>query len=134
MTVIEENITIDFGKLAETVRQTSLLNCQGRIVRVSGLTVESAGPMLGIGQLCGIGLHNDKRVLAEVIGFNKDNLVLLPLEHIEGIRPGDIVTAREYQRNLRLDENILGRVLNGLAQPIDGGGDLGGTESRNLDA
>lgn len=134
MQTAEENIAVDFEKLSETVRQVSLLSCQGRIVRVSGLTVESAGPMLGIGQLCGISLHNDRRVLAEVVGFNNDNLVLLPLEHIEGIRPGDIVTAREYQRNLKLDENILGRVLNGLAQPIDAGGDLNGTESRNLDA
>lgn len=132
--VIEENIAIDFEKLCRTVEQTKLLSCQGKVVRVAGLTVESAGPMLGVGQLCGISMRQGKRVLAEVVGFNNENLILLPLEHIGGICPGDIVTAREYQRNLKLDNSILGRVLNGLGQPIDGGGALSGQDSRSLDS
>ncbi|MDD5135334.1 MAG: EscN/YscN/HrcN family type III secretion system ATPase, partial [Phycisphaerae bacterium] len=132
--VVEENIAIDFEMLCRTVEQTKLLSCQGKIVRVAGLTVESAGPTLGIGQLCGISMRHGRRVLAEVVGFNNENLVLLPLENISGICPGDIVTAREYQRHLKIDDSILGRVLNGLGQPIDGGIALSGQDSRSLDS
>jgi flagellum-specific ATP synthase len=95
------------------------------VVRVSGATVESAGPVVGLGELCGIHLRDGRRVLAEVVGFRDDHLILLPLEHIEGISPGDTVTARTTPRHIRLSEAALGRVLNGLGEPIDGKGPPG---------
>ncbi|MHC4265497.1 MAG: FliI/YscN family ATPase, partial [Planctomycetota bacterium] len=62
------------------------------------------------------------------------HLILLPLEHIEGISPGDAVTARTTPRYITISENILGRVVNGLGEPIDGMGQLQGTERKALDA
>jgi flagellum-specific ATP synthase len=56
------------------------------------------------------------------------------LEHIEGITPGDAVTARTTPRYITLSENILGRVLNGLGEPIDNKGPLTGTDKRAFDA
>jgi flagellum-specific ATP synthase len=125
---------IDFSKFHSALRNVNLLNCQGHIVRVSGLTVESSGPKVGIGELCGINIHDGKRVLAEVVGFHNDKLVLLPLEHIGGISPGDTVTSRTSPRMIALSEKILGRVLNGLGEPIDGKGSLVGDEKMPLDA
>ena len=58
------------------------------MVKVSGLTVESNGPIVGLGELCGIHIRDGRRVLAEVVGFQNDHLILLPLEHIDGISPG----------------------------------------------
>jgi flagellum-specific ATP synthase len=72
--------------------------------------------------------------LAEVVGFQRDHIILLPLEHIEGISPGDAVTARTTPRYIVLGEGILGRVINGLGEPIDGKGALPGAEKRALDA
>jgi flagellum-specific ATP synthase len=60
--------------------------------------------------------------------------MLLPLEHIEGISPGDTVTARTTPRYISLSENILGRVVNGLGKPIDGKGPLEGMDKKQLDA
>ncbi|MBW8001508.1 MAG: FliI/YscN family ATPase [Planctomycetes bacterium] len=125
---------IDFDKLHSALNAVNLLNCQGSIVRVTGLTVESTGPVLGLGELCNIHLRDGKMVLAEVVAFQHHHLILLPLEHIEGISPGDAVTAHSMPRYITLSDNILGRVVNGLGEPIDNKGPLTGTDKKHLDA
>jgi len=128
-----ETQVIDFDKYYSALQTVDLMSCQGYVVRVSGSTVESAGPVIGLGELCGIHIRDGRRVLAEVVGFRNDHLILLPLEHIEGISPGDTVTARTTPRHIMLSEATLGRVLNGLGEPIDGKGPLGGTDMSPLD-
>lgn len=125
---------IDFEKLHSALHSVNLLDCQGFVVRVSGQTVESTGPTLGLGELCGIQIRNGRRVLAEVVGFHDDHLILLPLEHIEGISPGDTVTARTTPRHITLSESVLGRVIDGMGKPIDNKGPLVGTDKKALDA
>ena len=119
-----ESRTINFDKYHAALETVSLMDCQGYVVRVTGSTVESAGPVLGLGELCGIHTRDGRRILAEVVGFHHNNLILLPLDHIEGVSPGDTVTARTTPRHIRLSEKALGRVLNGLGEPIDGKGPL----------
>ncbi len=125
---------IDFEKFHSALSGVKLLDCQGLVVRVSGQTVESSGPSLGLGELCSIRIRHGRHVLAEVVGFQNDHLILLPLEHIEGISPGDTVTARITPRHITLSDNALGRVVNGLGEPIDGKGPLVGREKMALDA
>jgi flagellum-specific ATP synthase len=128
-----ENL-VDFERLYSAVETINLLDCQGTVVKVSGLTVESNGPIVGLGEMCGIHIRDGRRVLAEVVGFRNDHLILLPLEHIDGISPGDTVTARTTPRHIVLSDGILGRVINGLGEPIDEMGSLPGNEKRALDA
>jgi len=71
------NHLIDFEKFHSALRKVNLLNCQGYVVRVSGLTVESTGPKVGLGELCGIHIRDGRRVLAEVVGFHNDHLAIL---------------------------------------------------------
>jgi flagellum-specific ATP synthase len=125
--------SIDFEQFRSALKKVNLLDCQGYVVRVSGTMVESAGPVVGLGELCGIHIRDGRRVLAEVVGFRNGHLILLPLENIEGISPGDTVTARTTIRHISLSESVLGRVLNGLGEPIDNKGPLSGTEQRPLD-
>ncbi len=125
--------TIDFNKYYSALETVNLMSCQGNVVRVSGSTVESAGPVVGLGELCGIHARDGRRILAEVVGFRHDHLILLPLEHIEGVSPGDAVTARTTPRHIMLSEKTLGRVLNGLGEPIDDKGPLPGGEKCPLD-
>ncbi len=127
------SLTIDFDKYHSVLQTVDLVSSQGYVVQVSGSTVESAGPAVGIGELCGIHARDGHRVLAEVVGFRHDHVILLPLEHIEGISPGDIVTARSTPRHIMLSDNVLGRVLNGLGEPIDGKGPLIGDSKQPLD-
>jgi flagellar biosynthesis/type III secretory pathway ATPase len=56
---------IDFDKYYSALQTVSLMDCQGSVVRVSGSTVESAGPVIGLGELCGIHIRDGRRVLAE---------------------------------------------------------------------
>jgi flagellum-specific ATP synthase len=125
---------IDFDRFHSVLRNINLLDCRGFVVRVSGQMVESTGPTIGVGELCSIRIRDGRRVMAEVVGFQNDHLILLPLEHIEGISPGDTVTARTTPRHITLSESILGRVLNGLGEPIDNKGPLLGTDKKALDA
>jgi flagellum-specific ATP synthase len=125
---------INFEKLHSALHNVNLLDCQGFVVRVSGQSVESSGPTIGLGELCGIQIRGDRHVLAEVVGFKNDHLILLPLEHIEGISPGDAVTARTTPRHITLSDSILGRVVNGLGEPIDDKGPLTGMDIKPLDA
>ena len=129
-----EEFAVDFDRLHSALDTINLLDCQGTVVKVSGMAVESTGPMVGLGELCGIHIRDGRRVLAEVVGFQNDHLILLPLEHIGGISSGDTVTARTTPRHIMLGEGILGRVINGLGDPIDEKGPLAGTEKGALDA
>jgi flagellum-specific ATP synthase len=128
------NSVIDFEKFHSALRDVNLLDYQGFVAKVSGLTVESTGPAIGLGELCGIQIRGGRRVLAEVVGFHNDHLILLPLEHIDGISPGDTVTARTTVRHIALSDDILGRVINGLGEPIDNKGPLQGVDRKALDA
>jgi flagellum-specific ATP synthase len=125
---------IDFDRFHSVLRDINLLDCRGFVVRVSGQMVESTGPTIGVGELCSIQIRDGRLVTAEVVGFQNNHLILLPLEHIEGISPGDTVTARTTPRHITLSERILGRVLNGLGEPIDNKGPLSGTDKKALDA
>jgi flagellum-specific ATP synthase len=127
-------LSIDFDQLGDALRSTNLHNCKGTVTKVAGLTVESNGPVLGLGELCEIILRDGRGVLAEVIGFRDNRIIALPLEHIEGISPGDSVIARITPRYIHVSENILSRAINGLGEPIDNKGPLAGTEKRALDA
>ena len=125
---------VNFEQLHTAMREVKSTSCHGRVVRVAGMAVESAGPSVGVGEVCGIHIRDGKRVLAEVVGFRDGHIILLPLEHIEGISPGDKVTTRMTPRCIKVGDDFLGRVINGLGKPIDNKGPLIGTEERALDA
>jgi len=70
---------IDFEGFHSALRDVNLLDCQGYVVRVSGQAVESIGPAIGLGELCCIRIRDGRGVMAEVVGFQNDHLILLPL-------------------------------------------------------
>jgi flagellum-specific ATP synthase len=129
----KKTLTVDFEPFHAALQRASLARPKGVITHVSGLTVESSGLKIGLHQLCRIRLHDNRQVEAEVIGFRKGGLVLLPLDSIEGIRPGDIVTALDKPRLVALHPNIVGRVLDGLGRPIDDKGPLEADEYRPIE-
>ncbi|MFW5840907.1 MAG: FliI/YscN family ATPase, partial [Planctomycetota bacterium] len=125
---------IDLLQHAGCLDQLDLLPCRGKVVRVAGMTVQSQGPTVGVGQICDIQMIDGRRVPAEVIGFSNEHRILMPLEGVEGICPSDPVIARRGPRTLRLGPGILGRVVDAMGKPIDGKGPIGGTDVRSLEA
>jgi flagellum-specific ATP synthase len=101
----------------------------GRVRRVVGLVIEAAGVDAALGELCRITRPGDQQsVLAEVVGFHERGVLLMPLGRIEGVHPGSAVQALGRSWGVDVGPGLLGRVLNGLGQPIDGRGDPGTLE------
>src|SRR5690554_558059 len=94
----------------------------GRVVQIVGLTIESIGPTTNIGDFCMIQPRKGSGVPAEVVGFRDDRVLLMPLSELTGIGPGSLVTATGAPLTVPVGEALLGRVLNGLGEPMDGKG------------
>ena len=93
----------------------------GKVVKVVGLTVESTGPEAKVGDTCKIVLAGmGKTVLTEVVGFHEGRLQLMPYEDISGVQIGDYVEGEEASFQVPVGPELLGKVLNGLGQPMDG--------------
>ena len=126
-------MVVDLKKYAMKLQSVDLMPYRGSVVKVAGMMVESAGPPVGIGQTCEIHISDGKRVLAEVVGFNGENRMLMPLSNIEGIAPADPVIAKSSPCSMPLGDGLLRRVLDGLGEPIDGKGPIVGAELRRID-
>ena len=93
--------------------------------QVIGLVVESTGPAAQIGEICEIRSDRNKpSIKAEVVGFKSNRVLLMPLGDMEGIRPGAEVVGTNHTQQVVVGDHLLGRILDGLGQPIDGEGSL----------
>jgi len=109
-------------KLAEAVRQTDAVRLNGRVAQVVGVIVESVGPASRVGEICHIHTgRNRPPILAEVVGFRGNRVLLMPLSGMGDIAQGNEVIATDRPLTVRADRSLLGRVLDGLGRPLDGG-------------
>ena len=107
-------------KRYEEVTTTQLWTYKGRVTRVVGMSIESLGPMAHIGDICYIQPKGKKElVTAEVVGFKDEHLLLMPLGNLEGIGPGCEVLAYGDKLSIKVDESLLGKVVDWQAKPID---------------
>ncbi|HCZ9536751.1 TPA: flagellar protein export ATPase FliI [Vibrio alginolyticus] len=95
----------------------------GKLVRVVGLTLEATGCRAPIGSLCLVETMSGQ-MEAEVVGFSGGNLFLMPSEQITGILPGARVTPLTSDAGLPVGMELLGRVIDGVGNPLDGLGPL----------
>lgn len=111
------------------IDDTPSIRRYGRLTRATGLVLEATGLHLPLGATCLIERKNGNQineVESEVVGFNGQRLFLMPLEEVEGIIPGARVYARvdtdnsSQGKQLPLGPELLGRVLDGSAKPLDG--------------
>ena len=110
------------------------LGVVGQVSAISGLTIEAVDLALPLGSLCRILSFGGKSSLAEVIGFQADRTLLMPLGALSGISRGDRIENVSAAPRIGCSEELLGRVLNGFGQPIDGKGALKWSQSRRIDA
>lgn len=104
------------GRLA----QTELVRINGRVVQVVGLVIESQGPDVQIGDLCEVRFRNRDTVLrAEVVGFKTNRVLLMPLGELSDIGPGCDVLSMGHPLGVNVSSALLGRVLDGLGNPLD---------------
>ncbi|WP_117233443.1 flagellar protein export ATPase FliI [Vibrio maerlii] len=95
----------------------------GKLVRVVGLTLEATGCKAPVGSLVSVETISGS-MEAEVVGFSGDNLFLMPSEQITGVLPGAKVTPLTSEDGLPVGMELLGRVIDGVGNPIDGLGEI----------
>ena len=107
-------------KYHDRLNEISLYQYKGKVSRVIGLTIESRGPAVRLGETCHIyPIKSKDPVLAEVVGFKEDTVLLMPLGEMEGIGPGSMVIATGNTLEVDVGEQLLGRILDGMGNPID---------------
>lgn len=108
----------------ESLRRPPLAT--GRLTRMVGLTLEAVGLNVPVGTYCQVKKPDGGVVDAEVVGFSDSTTYLMPIRAAEGLRPGLPVTPAFAAQSLRIGEQTLGRIINGLGMPLDGKGPLAG--------
>lgn len=133
--MMRTELDIDFLGLTEGLEQECTARAEGRVSQVIGLTVESTGPRISVGDLVWIESSNGagmKKIPAEVVGFRDRSVLLMPVERLGGIRPGARVTPGGRLK-VRAGYSLLGRIVDGLGRPIDEGPELAGTSAVDID-
>jgi len=92
----------------------------GTLVRLVGMTLEARGVMAPLGACCQVVGRHGHRVEAEVVGFNDKVLFLMPFTEPAGVGPGDMVRVVSNSSLVSLGPELLGRVIDGRCQPLDG--------------
>jgi flagellum-specific ATP synthase len=103
---------------SDRIDENSPVLLSGRVVRVVGLVIEAEGIAVPVGAVCEVG---PERVRAECVGFREDRALLMPLGETRGLRRHDMVVAVPGGATVPAGPELLGRVVNALGQPIDGG-------------
>lgn len=106
---------------AERVSEIIPVGLTGRVTRLSGLTIAASGLPVPIGAQCRIHRGTQRLADAEVVGFRDQETLLLPLSDIAGLRRGDAVSLRNSAPQVRVGEQMLGRVFNACGEILDGG-------------
>lgn len=107
---------------------------EGKLTRVVGLTLEAVGCVVSLGDRCLVFNDEEKTMETEVVGFDGPKIYLMPLAQIEGLKPGAKVIPIATSSLADVGEELLGRVINALGQPIDDKGKLGTKRRVTLDA
>lgn len=124
---------VSLVRFTNTIANAQTHECSGRLTKIVGLLIEGNCPGVAIGSICKISSGtNTETVLAEVVGFREDRVLLMALGEVSGIAPGAKIQLVEDKPKIYVGDDLLGRVLNGLLKPIDGKGGLEGHICRPL--
>ncbi len=116
---------INLKEYSQIITDTNSIREIGKVTEIIGLIIEADGPQSSIGDLCYIYNKLDEEpVWAEVVGFRQNKILLMPLGSMEGLQPGAIVVNTGSAMKIKVGEQLLGRVLDGLGRPIDNLGEI----------
>lgn len=106
------------------VEQTPAPPVEGSLTRMIGLTLEAVGCQASIGDTCDVIAQNGTRVESEVVGFSGERLYLMPTGDVHGLGPNARVIPRKGAGTIPVGPQLLGRIIDGGANPLDGLGPL----------
>ena len=118
-----------FQEMIRQIQRAETISYTGKIENIVGMSIEASGGRAAVGDICQI-YNGDAggQVMAEVVGFKNDHILLMPYSDMSGISAGNFVRNTGRRLSLRMGPFLKGRVINALGQPIDGKGPFqGGT-------
>ncbi|MCR5447587.1 MAG: flagellar protein export ATPase FliI [Schwartzia sp.] len=120
--MIEPNLK----RFSQAIEESEPIKMSGKIVQVIGLVIESKGPNVSMGELCYIKsrFQGVEPIPAEVVGFRDGKVLLMPVGDMAGIGPGCEVVSAQKTLQVKVGPQLLGRVLDGLGNPMDGKGPI----------
>lgn len=113
---------MDNDILYHALHQMNPYKRYGKVTRVVGLMIESRGPETSIGNVCilHIGKHDKKTIMAEVVGFRDEFVLLMPFTNVTFISPGSLVEDTGKPLHVKAGFELVGSVLDGIGQPLNG--------------
>ncbi len=116
---------IDISAYRRMIRISDLYTYQGRIDKVMGLMVEATGLVCNIGDVCEIWVDENRKVVAEVVGLRGSIVQLMPYQEPDGIGAGSLVVNTGGKLEIGVGPELVGRTIDALGNPIDGGPPIG---------
>ena len=114
------NPSVNLAPYFQKLRSLSPIKTVGSVKRAVGLVVESQGPPASVGELCEIiGQGRSDAIPAEVIGFRDNYVLSMPLFKVHGVKLGDKVVCRKKQASVAVSPALLGRIVDGMGEPLD---------------
>ncbi|MSR91076.1 flagellar protein export ATPase FliI [Inconstantimicrobium porci] len=113
-------INIDYSKLEKKISETNTVFTEGKVTKVIGLTIEAEGIKSFVGELCTIYNEMNNSIKCEVVGFRDNAVLLMPLGELVGISPGCRVVPENKPLSVRCSDELLGKIIDGLGNPLDG--------------
>lgn len=124
---------LDFSEFRKDIEKSDTFRYMGKIEKIVGMTIEASGPACNIGDVCRIFSKDmSSYIHAEVVGFNKSNILLMPYTEMEGIGPGSIVDNTGDKLNVKAGAALVGRIVDALGRPLDGGGEINYTDEVSI--
>ncbi|WP_291652317.1 flagellar protein export ATPase FliI [Clostridium sp.] len=113
-------INVDFDLLNRRIKEVNTYYLEGTVKQVIGLTIEVQGVKAFVGELCTIYNQGNQPIKCEVVGFREDAVLLMPLGELIGISPGCRVVPERRPLEVRCSDDLLGKILDGLGNPLQG--------------
>ena len=108
-------------KYVKAIENANTYKRFGKVLRVVGLMIESRGPEANIGEVCYIhsSLANNRSILAEVVGFNNEKIILMPYSAVTELGPGCLVESTGKPLTVKIGRGLIGKVVDSLGKPLD---------------
>ncbi len=111
------------SRAEKILEASSPVTLRGLVTDVTGLVVEASGPAVGVGTMCHI-VRDGQNIPAQVVGFRRDRVLLMPHGDLQGVAPGACVIAHRIEDKIPVGPELLGRVIDPMGEPIDGKGKI----------
>jgi len=113
------NIGDQFDKIIDKLEEVEVTSVSGRVTEIIGMLIKAVVPRVKIGEVCLVKRDDMPPLRTEVVGFTREEVFLSPLGDMAGVGPSSEVISTGMSLSINVGPQLLGRVLNGLGEPLD---------------